>query len=104
VYGRTEAIELLLAGGADPNQTDPHGNGALWTAVLSAPKEVRVEIITRLLRAGADADHKNRYGRSPRDAASTIGYGVELPFADVPNKHAGTGAARTPASNVGPGR
>jgi hypothetical protein len=93
VYGRTEAIDLLLAGGADPNQTDPHGNGALWTAVLSAPKEVRVEIITRLLEAGADPDHKNRYGRSPRDAATTIGYGLELPFAVVPTKHAAPGTS-----------
>ncbi len=92
VYGRTEVIDLLLADGADPNRTDPDGSGALWTAVLSAPKAVRVEIISRLIRAGADPDHKNRYGRSPRDVATRIGSGVELPFADVPSMPTERGA------------
>jgi ankyrin repeat protein len=78
--GRVEAIQLLIEAGADPNKVDNHGNGPLWTAVLSAPKDRRVEIITLLLTAGADPDHKNRYGRYPREAATEIGHGLEVPF------------------------
>lgn len=95
--GRVEAIRLLLAAGADPNKTDNHGNGPLWTAVCSAPNEVRGEIITLLLAAGAAPDHKNRYDRSPRDAATTRGGGLDLPFAAIPNKPAGSGVAPDPA-------
>src|SRR5262245_23266810 len=84
--GRAEAIDVLLAAGADPNKTDNHDNGPLWTAVCSAPVAARIEIITRLLQAGADPDHRNRYGRTPRDAATTRGGGLEVPFAVLPVK------------------
>jgi ankyrin repeat protein len=89
--GRVEAIQLLLEAGADPSKADTHGNGPLWTAVLSAPKEVRVEIITLLLAAGANPDHKNRYGLSPREAAKD--HGVDLPFASRAVEQAEPGAA-----------
>ena len=95
--GRVEAVQVLLAAGADPNKADKHGNGPLWMAVLSAPKAVRVEIIAALLVAGADPDHKNRVGRSPREVATEIGHGLELPFATRAVKHAEPGAAPDPA-------
>ncbi len=81
--GRIEVIGLLLEAGADPNKTDTHGNTPLWTAVLSAPMQVKVEIVTQLLRSGANPDHKNRADKSPRDAANTIAGGIEVPFAGV---------------------
>jgi ankyrin len=73
VYGHLEVIELLLAAGADPNRTDPHGNGALWAAVHQACLGTRTDrslaVVSRLLGGGADPDHRNRYGRSPRESA-----------------------------------
>lgn len=76
--GRIAIIRLLLTSGANPNKTDNHGNGPLWTTVLSAPKDSRIEIIKLLLEAGADPDQKNRYGHSPRDAANKMGHGLEV--------------------------
>jgi hypothetical protein len=81
--GRIEVIQLLLEAGADPNKTDTHGNNPLWTAVLAAPMQAKVKIITQLLGSGANPDHKNRAGKSPRDAANTIAGGIEIPFAGV---------------------
>jgi ankyrin repeat protein len=72
--GHQEVVELLLDAGADANRTDPHGNGPLWTAVhqacLARRTDGNLAIVTMLLAGGADPDHKNRYGRSPRDNAS----------------------------------
>ncbi len=79
--GHPDALTLLLGAGADPNHVDRYGNGALWTAVLSAPLAVRVEIIRILLKAGAEPDRKNHHGRSPRDMAVELGHGLEVPFA-----------------------
>ena len=66
-------VALLLKAGADPNRTDKHGNGPLWTAVYWACRRDRtdanLEIIGFLLRGGADPDHKNHAGMSPRDFA-----------------------------------
>jgi uncharacterized protein len=81
--GRVAVIRLLLASGADPNKTDNHGNSPLWTAVLSAPRDLRVEIITLHLEAGAEPDHKNRYGHSPRDAANKIANGLGKAFVEA---------------------
>src|SRR5262249_45536297 len=78
--GRVEAVNLLLAAGADPNKLDNHGNGPLWTAVFSGPHACRPGMIALLIAAGADPDHKNRHGRSPREMAATIGYELEEPF------------------------
>jgi ankyrin repeat protein len=72
--GHKEVVELLLGAGGDANRTDPHGNGPLWTAVHQACLARRTDdslaIVTLLLAGGADPDHKNRYGRSPRESAS----------------------------------
>ena len=70
-------VALLLASGADPNRTDMHGNGPLWTAVYGACRrdrtEQNLEMISFLLRGGADPDHKNRVEKSPRDFALEAG-------------------------------
>jgi ankyrin repeat protein len=64
-------VRRLLHAGANANKADDHGNGPLWTACFqsmtsSAPPS-QSEIVSILLRAGADPDAKNRYGRSPRE-------------------------------------
>jgi ankyrin repeat protein len=72
--GHQEVAELLLDAEADANRADPHGNGPLWNAVhqacLARRTDGNLTIVTMLLAGGADPDHKNRYGRSPRDRAS----------------------------------
>jgi len=72
VGGRVEAAELLIRCGANPNQIDHHGNGPLWYAAhydsLRGPKSSRRHAVLEILiKAGADPDFKNRYGRCPRD-------------------------------------
>jgi len=59
------------------NMEGKHGNGLLWTAVYWACRRDRtdaiVEMIEFLLRGGADPEHKNRVGKSPRDFALEAG-------------------------------
>jgi uncharacterized protein len=63
-----EVVELLLDGGADVNRTDPHGNGPLWTAVHQACLVCRTD--RSLTVVGAEPDHVNRNGRTPRESAT----------------------------------
>jgi uncharacterized protein len=95
--GRIEVIRFLLESGADPNKVDNHGNGPLWTAILTAPKELRVQIIILMLDAGADPDNRNRYDRSPREAANVIAHGLEVPFANA-ERHDSTSDSADPTS------
>ena len=69
---------------ADPNATDMNGNGPLWTAVLSAPGPSQPEIIKQLLAAGANPDHQNNFGRSPRAMAAERAAGLAALFARIP--------------------
>ncbi|MBV9928155.1 MAG: ankyrin repeat domain-containing protein [Acidobacteria bacterium] len=75
--GRIEVVKLLLRLGADPNRVDKYGNGALWTAVYQGYRSDRTEanltIVRLLLRSGANADHKNAAGRTPREFAIEAG-------------------------------
>jgi ankyrin repeat protein len=73
-------VVALLEAGADPNIVDVHGNGPLWKAVINARGDHR--IVELLIRAGAEAQYKNRHGRSPYDMASTIGYSLGRPFVE----------------------
>ncbi len=78
--GHVSAVQELLNEGANPNSIDKHGNGPLWTAVLSAPNEKRVELIRMLLSAGADPYYENQYGGTPEKTALEIAHGLEVPF------------------------
>ncbi len=73
VYGLMELVDVMFGGGADFNRTDPHGNGPLWTAVhqacLASRSEAHLASVRQLLAGGADPDHQNRYGSSPRAIA-----------------------------------
>jgi ankyrin repeat protein len=80
--GHMEVIDCLIESGADLNKTDKHGNSPLWTALLSSPAASRNKIITRLLSAGANPHHKNRYGRSPYELAMEIKHGLDELFSE----------------------
>lgn len=73
----TGTVKLLLQSGADPNSFDKYGNGPLWTAVYWAYRSDRTDanlsIVKLLLRGGANADHENAAGRTPRDFAMEAG-------------------------------
>jgi len=49
------------------NLTDKYGNNSLWTAVLNPKKDY--DVIGIILQMGADANHKNKAGRSVLDFA-----------------------------------
>jgi ankyrin repeat protein len=68
--GNIAIIETLLRAGANPNLTDKHGNGPLWTAICSGPKDLKKDLLEILVKAGADPDQKNAVGKSPFDAAA----------------------------------
>lgn len=64
------AAHLLLEAGANTEIADRYGNTPLWAAVFNARGDAT---IVRLLReAGADPDHVNEAGRTPRILTETI--------------------------------
>jgi ankyrin repeat protein len=69
-YHPEMASLLIDKGGAKVDIEDDYGNTPLWRAVFNS--ENRGELITILLRAGADRNHRNKRGKSPLDLARTI--------------------------------
>lgn len=67
--GHIEVVRLLLSVSDSVNTADKHGNGPLWTAISTTPKDRKVPVIKLLLDAGSDPEHKNIYGKSPREVA-----------------------------------
>lgn len=65
-----EIVQLLLGAGASVDAEDADGNTPLFRAVFES--NGRGEIITLLLRAGADKYKKNNHGVSPADLAERI--------------------------------
>jgi hypothetical protein len=106
VHGRSGAVDLLLGGGADPNRTDPHGNGPLWAAVhqacLARRSEANLAVVRSLLASGADPDHKNHYGRSPRDVAQERDETVAALFSNCVRDAGLSGAADRPRERGSP--
>jgi ankyrin repeat protein len=68
---RVEVVELLLAAGAPIDPVDAWGNTPLFRAVFNANGDP--SIVRCLVRAGADPDHANTSGRTPREMAGIIG-------------------------------
>jgi ankyrin repeat protein len=66
-----DAVRVLVAAEADVMLANGWGNTALWTAVFAANGSPQIggEIVGLLLDRGADPDHKNNAGRTPRDMA-----------------------------------
>ena len=65
-----EIASLLIGKGAALDIEDIHGNTPLWRAVFNS--RGRGELITALVRAGADKCHRNKRGKTPLDLAKTI--------------------------------
>jgi uncharacterized protein len=65
-----ELASLLIEHGANLELEDKYGNTPLWRATMHA--KGRGEVITLLLAAGADRDHRNKSDASPLDIAETI--------------------------------
>ena len=63
-------VEMLVKAGAALNLQDKYGNSPLWRATMSY--RGKEEVISTLLRAGADPDLPNEKGISPRSLANTI--------------------------------
>jgi uncharacterized protein len=79
-------IVFLLSLNANPNLLDVHGNGSLWTAVMTTKKmtfEADIETIKLLLSHGANAHQENKHGRSPYKMALEIAHGLEKPFENL---------------------
>lgn len=64
-------MEALLAAGAAVDPVDSMGNTPLFRAVFNAKGDPSV--VRLLVVAGADADHPNATGQSPRGLARLIG-------------------------------
>ncbi len=62
--GHLNIIAVLIQYGAQPNLTDSYGNGPLWTATMNS-KRNETDVMSALINAGADIDHKNKSDRSP---------------------------------------
>jgi hypothetical protein len=69
IYGRKEAVAVLLRHGADPNVTEGH-NG---TVMHWAAHHDDAEVIRWLLDKGTDIDHANQMGRTPLHVAARRG-------------------------------
>ena len=66
-----QAVEALCNAGATVDAEDQFGNTPLWKAVFSS--RGKGEVITALLKHGAEPDRKNKAGRTPKMLAETIG-------------------------------
>jgi ankyrin repeat protein len=67
---KPEAASLLIGAGAEVDASDSNGNTPLSTAVFNYSGDGRT--VTLLLAAGADPDHENHVGVSPKGLAHTI--------------------------------
>lgn len=63
-------IRLLVAKGAELDIPDAYGNTPLWRAVFEARGDIQA--VRMLVELGANPDHLNKSGVSPRKLASTI--------------------------------
>lgn len=63
--GMTDAVELLLAMGADVAAKDNHGNTALHLAAVTGS----LQVFSHLVHAGADVASESRFGWIPVDQA-----------------------------------
>lgn len=83
-YENTEAVNLLIAAGADPNAKNNYGKTPLHTAT----KKGYIEIIKLLISAGADTDIKDRDDRTATDLARRSGHSDIVNLFEIrrPNK------------------
>jgi ankyrin repeat protein len=75
--GDAGMVDLLLAGHADPNVPDAIRSREGWSPLLNAVHKNQIEIVRRLLRAGADVNARTPGGNSALAMAAGDG-GVEM--------------------------
>ena len=63
--GNREAVDLLLEHSAEAEQTSDAGN----TALMAAAARGHLDVVARLLDAGSDPVHQNKWGVSAYDWA-----------------------------------
>lgn len=68
---KVEVVSLLLREGATVDIVDDFGNTPLWRAAMN--QFVSKDVITALLRGGADPRKVNKHGVSPLDVAISLG-------------------------------
>ncbi|KAA1399466.1 ankyrin repeat domain-containing protein [Aeromicrobium ginsengisoli] len=70
-----DALRELAEADPDVTLANTFGNTALWTAVFAANASPQLggEVVRLLISLGADPDHVNHAGKSPRDMAETLG-------------------------------
>jgi len=74
-YNRIVLGKVLLDNGAGLSIQDKYGNQPLWTAVFNDKgRDDRIEIIKLFIKYGADINHKNAVGKSPKDIVTIAGY------------------------------
>lgn len=74
-YNLIEIAEVLLEKKADLSIQDKYGNQPLWTAVFNDKgKNERIKMINLFLKNGADINHRNNVGKSPKDIVMIAGY------------------------------
>jgi len=71
-----DMAKYFLDKGSNPNLQDIHGNTPLWTAVFNS-KETK-DIVTLLVRSGANPDIVNKYDKTPRIMFQTF-YNNDIP-------------------------
>jgi uncharacterized protein len=78
-----DALLTLLAAGADTEVENTHGNTPLWAATFFSRGDGT--LIEALLAHGANADHLNHSGNTPRRLAKTVAnYDLERFFRPDP--------------------
>lgn len=76
------AVRKLLESGADTEIADHYGNAPLWPATFRSRGDPT--LVRLLLDYGADPDHCNLHGKSPRDLTTIIAnYDLSQFFVDV---------------------
>lgn len=79
--GDVEAVEILLARGADVHATNNDGRSPLQTGLVipqvSSIRDTHPEVVERLIRAGADVNKLDRSGLAPLHVAAVEG-GVNM--------------------------
>jgi len=74
-FNQLAAAKAALARGASLAIEDRRGNQPLWTAVFNDKgRSERIDIVKLFMDHGADPDHKNRFGKSPREFVKLARY------------------------------
>lgn len=78
-----DVAEFLLERGANPNVQDIHSNTPLWTAIFNAKLPTNEQgVVKLLLKHGADPDHVNKHGKTPRFMYQTF-HGKDISTVDT---------------------